>query len=154
MQFRLRLATYRELTLTVGRWAFLTTTLIAATVWLVAVPVSRADCPLTNTGNERFGVAVNGRITDYDYPRLGIGWYHNWGHYNHDPAGLTFYGTVGAFGRTVAQDSAAIEEQMSLRPDRYPDGMSWFVGNEVGWDDGFTPAGYAQHYHAWHVYLK
>jgi len=113
------------------------------------------NCTLSVTsGMERFGVAANGAITEYDYPELGIGWYHNWGISNSGPAGLTFFATAGTAARTVAQQSGAIESNLASHPERYPDGMVWLIGNEVGWDDGFSPTEYAQFYHDWYTYLK
>lgn len=114
------------------------------------------NCTLSmDSGRERFGVAANGAITEYDYARLGIGWYHNWGVYNSAPDGLTYFATAGTYGKTVAQQSATIEAHLANYPERYPDGMVWFIGNEPGYDDGwFSPAEYAQFYHEWRTYLK
>jgi len=142
------------------RWGKLVAFFLALflTMWLLITPSVRADCQFINTGNERFGVAANGNIIEYDYPRLGIGWFHNWGpcYPIGMPAGLTFYATAGAHGKTVAEESSLIEQYLSLYPERYPDGMVWLIGNEVGlpWDDNLTPTEYAQRYHDYYVYLK
>ena len=121
------------------------------------VYVSEARTLHIGTGLQRFGVAANGGIADFDYAHVGVGWFHNWGPGNNVPpeGGLTFCGTVGAWGGTVAAGSASIEWWLSTYPERYPDGMVWFIGNEIGWDDGgFTATQYAQHYHEWHTYIK
>jgi len=110
----------------------------------------------TGTGVERLGFAVNAPgVEDFDTGCLGGGWYHNWGVVSSGLDGVTFVGTAGAFGRTVAQEAATIEAQLAQYPERYPDGMVWLIGNEIGWDDGGSwPAEYAQHYHDWYLYLK
>ncbi len=113
------------------------------------------NCTLSvASGMERFGVAANGAITECDYPELGVGWYHNWGISNSAPAGLAFFAIAGASGNTAAQQSAAIESNLANHPERYPDGMVWLIGNEVGWDFKFSPTEYAQFYHDWYTYLK
>lgn len=126
----------------------------------------------------RFGVGVatqnmvNGQTTtnlnsfdgyrpgDQPWNPLGLGWYFNW-NWTHgvvcdSPGGncIEYMPLVGGWGPGVNPTIAQIQTRINTYPERYPDGTTWLIGNEIIWDDQRTPLQYARDYHAFYVGLK
>lgn len=100
------------------------------------------------------------RPGDDPWNPLGLGWYFNWAWY-HGPVCDPFTGEcieymplVGGWGPGVHPSLTELENHMSIHPERYTDGMTWLIGNEIILDDQRTPLRYAQDYHAFYHGLK
>lgn len=144
--------------------------------------VSAAICDPVLDGkysmSERFGFGFPRQICsahdaganctpDIDYfsapvQELGTSWYSDWSStYGGQRQGHSFIGVVGGWGAaSYTQEQVDIEcnnikNAVVSRPDAFPDGMRWTVGNEIGWDDGGqTPQQYADHFVKWKSCIK
>jgi len=122
---------------------------------LSPLPVATATLPdVPPRGRERFGVGVPvGRITDYPVERLGIGWYLNWQVVVDPPrpGGVEFWQMVRVSEEGVRPEAGTLRAAAQANP-----GSVWLIGNEpdVAWQDGVTPARYAEAYHDLYHLLK
>jgi len=100
------------------------------------------------------------RPGDQPWNPLGLGWYFNWswlpGDVSDPISGLSveYMPLVGGYGPGVHPTISQIQSHVALYPDRYPDGTTWLIGNEIILDDRRTPQQYAQDYHAFYYGLK
>ncbi len=98
-----------------------------------------------------------------DYKQLGAGWYFDWswgkGEKGGPYPGLEWLALVGGWNssnddkiETTICDS--VRREVKAHPEKYPAGMRWSVGNEIGYDDGRNDQMYAQAFAAWKRCLK
>ena len=98
------------------------------------------------------GVA-RGRISDYPYHVLGLGWYLDWRARPDPPR------TPGVeYARMVRMKAGRLRvepEELARIARDHPGGL-WLIGNEpdVAWQDGTTPEAYARAYHTAYQAIK
>ncbi len=109
---------------------------------------------------------------DNEYHRLNAGWYTDWSagiirvNRVYTPIGgprpqydIDYIGLIGAYSAKTAPSNCRTSNDVEVKhirsnPDKYPNGMTWTIGNEVGWDDRQTPVTYAKHFSGWYRCLK
>ncbi len=124
------------------------------------------------TMHQRFGFGFDqhncasgcaGRSLDeFNYQNLNAGWYFDWGSGNGNSGGpkvnLEYMGLVGGYRSSsdaeIASECKGLKAKIIANRSKYPSGMMWTVGNEIGWDDGRSAATYAREFSAWRTCLK
>lgn len=118
------------------------------------------------TFRQRFGYGYSSSepLANFAYQDLEGGWFFNWNQTlpqeDRLPMGMEYFGLVGGYYKgnfpATLTDSRclALRDKIRAKPALYPDGMSWFVGNEIGWDDQRTADEYATAFIGWYACLK
>ncbi len=111
---------------------------------------TKATLPVS-PGVSFLGVGVHSHTPDdrlewYDYQKLRAGWFFTW-HYGNVsnfivPSGMTFYPMVYS-----GNCNSTFQTFVSGRPDLFPDGTTFFIGNEIYDGAASTTSGYATAYH-------
>jgi putative glycosyl hydrolase len=137
-------------------------------VSLLTLVTSHSSTPLAQTSQlesehlsikDRFGVGFGlGRtesITDYPYKIIDASWYFDWWYEGLNEGDIDYIPLVGGYSwGDYWPDCQTLKTAVSKKELDYPDGSLWVVGNELGIDDGLTPAAYAKHYHYYYSCLK
>lgn len=120
------------------------------------------------------GKVVNKARSIDELPRkaiqhLGVGWYYDWsdGRLSDGVVGgarenLQYMGFAGAYGSTRnsppridSPTCQTLRAHITANRDKFPDGMDWVIGNEMGLDDGkLTAVEYSRHFVNWKRCLK
>jgi len=112
----------------------------------VQAPVPSSPAERLEGLRHRLGVGVaRGRLTDYPYRVLGLGWYLDW-RARPDPSPdpeVTYVRMVRMRQGVLRQDTATLTRIARQHP-----GALWLIGNEpdVAWQDNTTPEAYALAY--------
>jgi hypothetical protein len=128
---------------------------------VATAPLYAQSCPLYPSPHLRIGynVARDGGvdITDYDAPRLGAGWYHDYSMRTNppQPGGIAHHQMIRGSGRTTPASIQQMLPQIGRMVDANP-GDFWILGNEPDryGQDGLTPAQYARFYHDVYYFIK
>lgn len=99
------------------------------------------------------------RAGDSPWNPLSLGWYHDWS-WRSGPAEnpatgekIEYMPLVGGWGPGSAS-IPTIRAYVAANPSKFPNGTTWFIGNEIIFDDRRTPAQYAVDFHEFYVALK
>lgn len=120
------------------------------------------------TVKQRFGaggVGWNHSIDELPWQQLGIGWYQDWNSgcctdQSGGPRnGLEYLGMAGGYTASypdspTAPSCQSLKTRIQSSPSKYPNGMMWTIGNEIGWDVNMGPLTAATHYEKWRNCLK
>ena len=128
---------------------------------VATAPIYAQSCPLYPSPHLRMGYNVtreNGvDITDYDAPRLGAGWYHDYSMRANPPhpGGIMHHQMVRAAGRTTPESIQQLLPAIGRIVDANP-GDFWILGNEIDryGQDGLTAPQYARFYHDVYSFIK
>jgi len=110
---------------------------------------------------ERFGVGFDYHFSrrsfiEYNYHALGeFGWFYDWtpGEAQIPAHDRQFVPLVGGYQCRAAAPSE-IRDIVAARPERYPDGTVWLVGNEIAYDDRRGAEDYAVQYYSFYRQIK
>jgi len=104
----------------------------------IILVISILAVPSVSAGDRtRFGFGANRKLTDYPgWSTLGASWFHIWGSYpNYNVTGLDFYPMVAAYGDLMGNETLAdLQDRYNWKPQYYPPGTVWIIGNELEYD--------------------
>ncbi|MFH0863879.1 MAG: hypothetical protein V1858_02245 [Candidatus Gottesmanbacteria bacterium] len=114
------------------------------------------------TVRQRFGAGGVGwphTIDELPWQNLDIGWYHDWYNEGGPRNGLEYMGMAGGYTTSYPDSSLAascqsLKTQILTSSWKYPNGMMWTIGNEIGWDVEMGPLTAATHFEKWRDCLK
>lgn len=98
----------------------------------------------------------------HSYSSLNLGWYFDWSDGMNNPnsgyrikENIAFMGLVGGWKKKYNNNYCRrLTKYISENKSRYPAGMVWTIGNEVGWDDQLSPQDYAEEFVKYYNCLK
>ena len=112
---------------------------------------------------ERFGVAAilsknnSINLSGLDYKKINFSWYFDYCYENSPVGTKKYFPLIGAYSKSGSRkipDIDVLNNLIKKNRSKYPDNTIWFIGNEVGFDDGLSPAEYAKHYNYYYKCLK
>jgi len=130
-------------------------------VFMATVTAYAQSCPLYPSPHQRIGFNVaregNVDIRNYDAPRLGAGWYHDYtvSKTPSHPGGILYHQMIRASGRDTPAKIKQLITQLTPVVDASP-GDLWILGNEPDryGQDGLTATQYASFYHDLYYFIK
>jgi hypothetical protein len=120
--------------------------------WGIGVATQNIVCGTTDV---RLAKIPGYRPGDGPFNPMGLGWRFNWG-WNEGPRvpGVEYMPLVCGYRPGVHPSAEQIRAAVEADPERFPDGTTWMIGNEIVWDDKRTPEQYAKDYHEIYHILK